>query len=169
VHTHALKNISDILAYVSNRNPLEHEGVVVMDSAYNRVKIKNINYVLLGRTRDTLVNDRAFLNLVLNNKEDDVMEVLPEEFQKRVLQLKQSLKDFNYKIMGQYAETTKRLSDHSPKKDFALIVQKEVFWGAPMFKMWDGKCSSFKDFLDQNRGENGEYGHSFLDKLLSYL
>lgn len=165
VQSYNFSNMDDIVNWVSAQNPLEHEGVVIKDGI-NRIKSKNINYVLLNKTRDYLCNDRAFLNLVLNEKEDDVWEVLPPLFQERVLELKRQLNNLSL-ITTKHYEVVKDVTNS--KKEFALAIQKNKLWGAPLFQMYDGKCSSFKEFILLNKSKDGTFGNSFLDKILSML
>jgi hypothetical protein len=163
VSSYSFSSLSEIMEYVSKQDPLQHEGIVVLDSSFNRIKVKNINYVLLNRTRDTLVNDRAFISLVLNEKVDDVFQVLPSMFQERVLALQELLSEYVHFLDEKFSELRKK---SETKKEFALLVQAEKVWGAPLYQMFDGKCSSTLSFLHKNRGANGEYGDNFLDKLL---
>ena len=162
VSSYSFSNLNDIAEYVSLQDPLKHEGIVVLDSQFNRIKVKNINYVLLNKTRDTITNDRAFLNLILNEKVDDVWEVLPSVFQERTLVLKDLLSKFIVLMDNKFYSLQEGVNT---KKDFALRVQAEKIWGSPMFQMYDKKLS-FKGFLEINKGIKSDYSDGFLDKLL---
>ncbi len=167
VRTHPYASADDLIKLVDTFDPLENEGIVVCDSNFNRIKIKNINYVLYSKSRDTLCNDRAFLSLILNEKEDDFMEFLPEEFKNRVLLLKDKLKLFKFNLMDRY-ENIK--ANSNSKKEFALAVQKEKLWGAPLFAMYDKKCNNFNEFILQNKSKiDSSFSHSFLDKFLENI
>ena len=72
----------------------------------------------------------------------------------------------NIGIMQQYQQATEQTSS---KKDFALLVIRNKWWGTPLFKLFDKRCSDFKDFLNLNKLDNGEYSHPFLDNLLEHL
>lgn len=66
-----------MLNFVSCRDPFKYEGIVVCDKNFNRVKVKNANYVALNKIRDKVANSpRAILEIILNGKEDDVYPLL---------------------------------------------------------------------------------------------
>jgi hypothetical protein len=167
VQAYSYNTIDELINWVSSFNPIEKEGVVVRDSNFNRIKIKNINYVMYNKARDVLCNDRAFLTLILNEKEDDFMQFLPEVFQNRVLDLKRKLHYFQFKIMDQYYDI---LGQSTSKKEFALLVQQRKLWGAPLFQIFDKKCNNFKEFVIQNKSKiDSSFSHSFLDKLIQNI
>ncbi len=170
VQAHTFTSVSQLLDWVSTQNPLEHEGVVVRDSKFRRLKMKNASYMAFNRARDILgTSERNCVELVLAGKEDDVIPELPPEIVDRIVTIKHGvaamLKDYDraYKTF-KYASDQINTGD---KKTFAIMVNgfKDV-WSSPMFAMFDGKCSNMKDFITVNRKE-GTWGDSFLDKILS--
>lgn len=167
VQKYSFTTIEELITLVSTFSPLEHEGVVVKDSNFNRVKIKNINYVMYNRARDVICNDRAFITLILNEKEDDFMEFLPPEFKARTIELSHKLGKFKIQLMEDFYDC---LNNSSSKKEFALLIQQKKIWGAPLFSMFDKKCIDFKDYINQNKSKiDSSFSHSFLDKLLDLL
>lgn len=173
VKSYQYHNIDELLMWVSLLNPMEHEGVVVRDSNFNRIKVKNANYVAYNKVRDTLAtSERNCIELILAEKDDDVIPFLPEEIVKNIQKLKtglhQAMKnhEFSYRGIKDFMEK----NDLDDKKSFALLVQELVdahphIWAAPFFQMFDNKVSSMKDFVSKNR-KDGTWGSSFLDKLL---
>jgi len=75
VQAHTFTSVNDLLYWVSNQNPLEHEGVVVCDSNFRRLKMKNASYVAFNRARDinplehegVVVCDSNFRRLKMKN------------------------------------------------------------------------------------------------------
>lgn len=176
VRTYNLAKCEEILDWVSSLSPMEHEGVVVRSLAspaegriFNRIKIKNINYVAYNKIRDNLaMSQRNCMELILSEKDDDVIPFLPEEIVKNLLRLKSGMQaaiaryDDAYRIIKSAADMI-HLGD---KKTFALLLKKnEVLWSAPFFQIYDKKASSMRDFILQNK-KNGAWSSSFLDKLL---
>jgi len=95
VQSYTFTCVNDLIESVSNKNPLEHEGVVAVDSNFNRVKVKNAQYVAFNRARDILgSSERNCLELVLAGAEDDVIPALPQEIVERVLTIKQGVVKF---------------------------------------------------------------------------
>jgi hypothetical protein len=168
VRTYAFVGLNGILDLVSDQNPLEHEGVVVRDSQFNRIKIKNASYVAFNRARDILgTSERNCLELVLSGKEDDVIPALPPEIVERITFLKQGV-SIMIKEHDNLYTTVKSTLDTSDKKTFALAVTKLNIWTAPMFTIFDGKACDMKDFIAKNRKE-GTWANNFLDKILSII
>ncbi len=170
VQAHTYTSVQELVDWVSSLNPMEHEGVVVRDGDFNRIKVKNAAYVAYNKVRDALATSpRNMVELILTEKDDDVIPMLPEEIVKNL----QSLKAGIQKVIKQHDEAyvaAKAEADGiklGDKKTFAILVtQNKALWTAPFFQMWDGKASSMKDFIMKSRTPDGTWGNSFLDKIL---
>lgn len=172
VHAYEFMNINDLINWVSTKNPLEHEGVVVRDSNFNRIKVKNASYVAFNRARDILgTSERNCLELVLQGKEDDVIPALPTEIVDRILKIKSGL----IKVINKYDSLFKEikiLSDQKEsgnKKIFAMqISESKDIWAAPMYNIFDGKATDMKDYIQKQKKE-GTWANNILDKILSEI
>jgi len=169
VQAYKFNSVNELLDWVSTLNPMEHEGVVVCDSQFNRIKIKNAAYVVYNKIRDTLAtSERNCVELILAEKDDDVIPFLPEEIVKNLQKLKvgvqRAIKDHD--IAYQLAFAQANAMAPGDKKTFAILVtENKKLWTAPFFAMFDGKASNMKDFIMKNR-KDGTWGNSFLDKFL---
>lgn len=169
VQAHTYNSIDELINWVSSLNPMEHEGVVVRDGDFNRIKVKNAAYVAYNKVRDALATSpRNMVELILSEKDDDVIPMLPEEIVKNLQEIKRGiqivLKQHDEAYQMAKAEADKILP--GDKKTFAILVTKDkTLWTAPFFQMFDGKASNMKDFIAKNRKE-GTWGNGFLDKLL---
>lgn len=169
VQAHTYTSVSELVDWVSTLNPMEHEGVVVRDSQYNRIKVKNAAYVAYNKVRDALgTSERNCLEIILQEKDDDVIPFLPEEIVKNLLKIKSGLqvviKRHDEAYLAAKAQADAILSND--KKTFAILVTKnKELWTAPFFQIFDGKAQNMKDFIAKNRKE-GTWGNSFLDRLL---
>lgn len=169
VQAYTYSSLDELVNWVSSLNPMEHEGVVVRDSNFNRIKLKNAAYVAFNKLNDRLgSSERNLMEFILLEKDDDVAGFLPEEIVNNMKKLKANLQrvihdhDFAYQIAR--AEANARAP--GDKKTFAILVtQDKQLWTAPFFQMWDGKASSMREFIQNNR-KDGTWGDSFLDKLL---
>lgn len=176
VQEYKISTLDELLNWVSSQNPLEHEGVVILDSKFNRVKVKNASYVAFNRARDILgTSERNCLELVLNGKEDDVIPALPPEIVERIINIKAGVikmidrYDFAYFMIKSAAD----MINSGDKKTFAKLVMeasnsKIKLWTSPMFNMYDQKSSNMRDYIEKNRKE-GTWSDSFLDKILSII
>jgi hypothetical protein len=174
VQAHTYTSMQELVDWVSSLNPLEHEGVVVRDGQFNRIKVKNAAYVAASKIRDRLgTSERNCVELILTEKDDDVIPMLPEEIVKNLQKIKVGVReairehDDWYKSIRDVMKATGK----EDKKSFALLVQEAIknqpglLWQAPFFQMFDGKASSMRDFIAKNR-KDGSWGDSFLDKML---
>lgn len=171
VRAYTLTTIDDIHNYVSNQNPLEHEGVVIMDSNFNRIKVKNAAYVAFNKARDILgASDRNCLELILSEKEDDVMPALPKEIQDNLLKIKEGYRSWLKDQEAVYAEVYAEAQAISPeKKTFAVLLSKKnIKFSGVFFAMFDGKATSVKDFIVKSR-KDGTWANGFLDKILESI
>lgn len=175
VKAYTYSTIEELVNWVSSLNPMEHEGVVVRDSNFNRIKVKNAAYVAYNKVRDAVASSpRNMVELILSEKDDDVIPMLPEDLANHLRQLKVGLQRAIKRYDESYAILAQRAHEILPgdKKTFALLVQGAVqsstlhhLWSAPMFQMFDGKASSMKDFIMKNK-KDGTWSDSFLDKIL---
>lgn len=169
VQAHTYTTVDELVTWVSSLNPMEHEGVVVRDGKFNRIKVKNAAYVAYNKVRDALATSpRNIVELILAEKDDDVVPFLPEEIVKNL----QTIKTGIQKVIKEHDEAyllAKVEADKiapGDKKTFAILITKnKELWTAPFFQMFDGKAVNMKDFIAKNR-KDGTWGNSFLDKML---
>lgn len=169
VESHPITDINKIVDWVSSLNPLEHEGVVICDSNFNRIKVKNANYVAFNRARDTLgSSERNCLELILAEKDDDVMAALPQEIVDNLLRIKSNVvkmfKDYDIQYQNLLTEANSICAND--KKTFAITLQKNKnLWQTPFFNMYGGKSKNMKEFIVASKKE-GTWPNSLLDNIL---
>lgn len=177
VQTYTYTNIPELLDWVSSLSPLEHEGVVVRDANFNRIKVKNAQYIVYNKLHDRLgSSQRNLMEFILLETDDDIIFALAPEIGQKMIQLKEGLQksihehDLVYDIAKSYID----VAHPGSKKEFALAIQKavqhgktinRVIWSAPLFQMFDGKIASMKDFILKNK-KDGTWADSFLDRIL---
>jgi len=169
VRTFKYNSINELLDWVSSLNPMESEGVVVMDADFNRIKIKNANYVAANKMRDNLgASERNCVEVILHEKEDDIIPLLPEEIVKNLLRIKKGLQQAIKDYDNTYAEAKAKADSlfKDDKRTFALLItENKEYWTAPFFAIFGGKAVNMKDFIMKNK-KDGSWSDSFLDKLL---
>jgi len=176
VSAHTYTSVSELVDYVSTFDPMKEEGVVAIDSNFNRIKIKSPSYVLYHRMRDTLAaSPRNCLEAILLEADDDALPFLPEDIVANLLKIKEGVKSLISTYDSKYAEI-KSLSDAKfpgDKKTFALNVkaasEKNKLWEAPLYKLFAGKANNMHDFLLKNKSADGSFSNSFLDKILELI
>ena len=169
VRTYTYTNINDILNFVNKSDPLKMEGVILLDSKFNRVKLKSESYVFYHKMKDILSSsDRNCMELILNGKDDDLKSFLSEDCLEKIKNLKNGLNNFIKKYDNYYFEIKKQSDDILPddKKTFAnLVLNKKDLWSAPFFEFFSKKSKNTKDFILKNK-KNGSWSSPFLDKLI---
>ena len=132
---------------VEGRNPLEHEGYVLVDRNFNRVKVKSSAYCLMSNRKDSLAKSNASrIELILSSKDDDVLPMLPVFVQEKILALKAAITALARRIDEDY-QTVK---DIEVQKDFALAVlpmDKTGGCSSAMFALRKGFRADGMDFL----------------------
>jgi hypothetical protein len=107
--------------------------------------------------------------LILTEKDDDVIPMLPEEIVKNLQKIKEGVQKVIKQHYDAYVSAKAEADKIMPgdKKTFAILVtQNKKLWTAPFFQMFDGKASNMKDFIMKSRSKDGTWGNSFLDKML---
>lgn len=167
-NTYELNDLNQLIEWIGTLNPSEHEGVVVCDSNFRRVKIKNPAYVVAHKLKSTIgASPRNMLSAILLGKDDDIISLLPKELADDLIKMKSKLTEVikNYDLIY---DTIMKMSPAS-KKEFALIAQKQGGWTAPFYQIYDKKVENMRDFIEKNKEDNGSFGDSFLDKLLEII
>lgn len=166
---HSFSTVDNLLSWVSSLNPIEHEGVVVKDGNFNRIKVKNASYVAMSKIRDRLgSSERNLIEIIMKEKDDDVKQFLAEELILNMEKLKGGLILALQSHDQKFADIKSKVDPNSPskQKNFALLVNAEKgLWSAPMFQMYAGKCANMRDFLLKAQKE-GSWPDSFLDRVL---
>lgn len=169
VQAHTYTSVEELVNWVSSLNPMEHEGVVVRDSNFNRIKVKNAAYVAYNKVRDVLgSSERNCMEFILLEKDDDVAAFVPPDIRDNIAKIKAGFQVALQKHDQAYQSALAEASAKAPgdKKTFAILVtQDKKMWTAPFFSMFDRKASSMKDFIQKNK-KDGTWGDGFLDKIL---
>ena len=171
VQAHTYTSVEDIVNWVSSLNPLEHEGVVVRDSNFNRIKVKNAGYIAYNKLHDRLgSSERNLMEFILLETDDDIISALAPEIGQNMVKLKEGLQKALIKYDSVYHLIQGNLETFGlkgNKKEFAIRISTnhKDMWHAPFFQMFDGKASNMKDFIQKNK-KDGTWGDSFLDKIL---
>ena len=162
--TFKLNNVNEMIDFVSTRNPSEYEGLVVCDSNYHRVKVKNPGYLALSKIKDSVVKSRrSLLEIILLEKEDDVIPLVPEHIQKGIVEMKEKLRLFIHNMDKEYEELYS-----ADRKTFAIAVQNGSGFLGPQMARWSGQCKSTHDWILTKKKE-GTWQDSFLDMILEEM
>lgn len=138
VRSFPLGTIEEIHASFDHISPVSQEGYVVVDGAFNRVKIKHPGYVALHHAKDGM-GPKAFVEIARTGEVSEVVGAFPEfkplieDARAKYTNLVQSVKDRYESIKG--IET---------QKDFALEALKTPY-SAALFQLRKGVAA--EDFF----------------------
>ena len=174
--SYKLSSLKDMIEFVSTRNPMEHEGVVVVDSNFNRVKVKNPGYHALSRIKESAVSSpRALVELCLLGQLDDAVPLLPDYLVQRGMLIKEGLvafiRDSDKAYINLYSKAVTSSIDPNERKTLALLCKAEapdVF--AYVMGRYSGRYNNAREYIDCQVDKNtGEYKKSFLEYLLRII
>jgi hypothetical protein len=139
---YSFNNINHMVSVIREWNPEDHEGVVVKDKSFNRIKVKNPSYLAYNYLRTSLSTSlRGCIEVILLGTDDDVVPMMPKMIGDRILKLKP--------LVQQVLEITQKDYDElkhiENMKEFALEAQKKL-WPAALFSLKRGKTPNLKTF-----------------------
>lgn len=163
--TWSINNLGALEAFVDSANPAQLEGAVVLDSSFNRIKVKNKAWVLSSRAKDLVtVSRRSALLAIIKGEIDDVIPLVSKEIADDLEDIQTKIVSYARGIDERYVSFKNEAG--SDRKTFAWLVMQGLDWHPPYFKLWEGKVSSTMEYL-QDLAENEKMGDNVLDVLLT--
>jgi len=151
-------NFNDIVNYVKNMQ--EGEGIVIRFDDGHMVKIKADLYVTLHRARSLIESERDVMELVLDEKVDDLYPLLSENDSNK---LRSYYKDVWDQIVD-FTELTQKLinnTSHMNRKEFAFHTANiGTGMRSIAFSCFDKKrvdIGNVVDYLRKNLGSNSRF------------
>lgn len=147
VRSFPLQSMGDVLATFDAMSPLAQEGYVIVDGAFNRIKVKHPGYVAIHHAKDGL-NDRALLDIVRSGEVSEVAATFPE------IQASLDAVAAKYNALADALERDYAACVHGEgQKAFALSALPSRL-SAALFAVRSGKVKSVREFL-KNMPLNG--------------
>lgn len=137
-----LTSLDAALATFETMDPLQQEGYVIVDSSWNRIKVKHPGYVAIhGMRGEGALSPKRVLNLIREGETTEILAHFPE------------WKPAFDKIQGYYSDFIReverdfrQLRDLPTQKDFALEAVK-TRCSAALFQLRSGRVSSVAEYL----------------------
>lgn len=174
-----LSSLVEMVEFVQNRDPEMHEGIVVRDAQFRRVKVKNPGYLALSRIKDAAVSSpRALLELCLLGTLDDVVPLLPDYIVSTAEEIREKLTGYLQANVGVYekfyTEAQERCIGDVPEKKFrkelALVTKQNHGDMGYIMKRYQGKVGSYREFVETHIDpKTGRYHTPYLAKLARTL
>ena len=115
------------------------EGVVIRFENGHMLKVKTLWYVAIHRAKDNLLYERRVIELILEDKVDDVIGFLDNEDREHLAEYRDSFVKGLEKNIHQLKEEVYPKAKSMTRKDFALSMGKELPNGmaSVIFACWD--------------------------------
>lgn len=167
--------LEQVHAALTQLEPTEGEGVVVVNSRFERLKIKSVAWLAANKVKSTCTTERALLSLILGEKVDDVMAILPEDVQARVPLLKTALVRLCATI-----DTAQReflAASEGSRKAYALLVTGSGLWTTPLFQLLGNTRNNVDkspphgtmEWIMSRRNDDGSWDDAFLQHVVEEL
>lgn len=141
-----LSSLDDCIA-AAKELTLDHEGYVVCDAAFNRVKVKSPLYVSAHymRSDDGSLSHRRAAELIRENQTDEFLTYFPE-FNEDFSKMRTTLDVYAAGIDSAFA-TLAALGLQTRKEQASWILANAKDMSGCLFKMLDGKIASGRDWV----------------------
>lgn len=168
--TWPLRDAVSVGAFVNAAAPVELEGAVACvpnGPSFDRMKIKNLGYVLAHRSKDTVTaSPRNALEAIITERIDDVVPLVPKEVGDKMLQMQAAYAQLCKDIDSNFARFSALAAGE--RKLFAQQVIASGDWPPPHFNMWEGRADNAHAWIKSAR-EKGKLSDSALDVILARM
>lgn len=155
-------NLTELAEVMRDWHPAQHEGVVVKDAQFRRVKVKSPQYVAAHHATDSLGSSwRSCTEAVLSGAADDIESLVPEYVRERIVKVKGALRFLTAKV----EEDMLDLGGIDDMKEFAASAVVRI-WPAALFTLKRGKAESMEAFL---KGASPDHVLAVIEKALPGL
>ncbi len=156
-----------LVAFVDSSDPSKIEGAVVVDSRFNRVKVKSKSYVLSSRAKDLVtVSRRSALDAILQGKIDDVITMVEEDVANELRRMQAAAREYVMNVDKNFV-SWKTLAGDS-RKEFARLVIESDDWKAPYFELWESRAQNASEWIEKTAAA-GKITSNTLDYLLKKM
>lgn len=139
-----VKTLDKSLTIDQVKNLTDSEGIVIRFDDGHMVKVKSDWYCKIHKVKDDVCSESKVLDLIINEKIDDVLPILMDEDKARVeayrRSVSNSVKKFSVALTEEYHKILDTIGRRPlalvSKKDFALFIQDHRFKGL-LFKFFD--------------------------------
>jgi hypothetical protein len=152
VRSFPLQTLDDLLATFATMNPLAQEGYVVVDDAFNRIKVKHPGYVAIHHVRgEGGFSDRRMFRIALTGEGAEVESYYPEtgpklaDYRARIGAVKARI-DLDWTALVPLAQAGDR-------KAFAAEALKTTLPSA-MFRFYDKKAANAAEIIAAMREDD---------------
>lgn len=117
-----IKKLSEIIS-----NEKDMEGVVVRFDDGHMIKIKTLDYLLMSKARDSIIREKNIVNLIINDKIDDMIPLMSEQDKEKVIKFKDEfLKNKKLVTEQLILDVKSAINEYGDKRNFGLNCANNV-------------------------------------------
>lgn len=144
-HTFEVESLEDAVEFCKHLNPMKQEGLVIVDSKFNRIKVKSPQYVclgLLGHGPDyKKLDPKYILEIIRTNEGSEFLSYMPQ-YKDMYDSIKSKYETLIFELSNLYEE----IKDIENQREFAIKAQTSKCSGL-FFSLRNKKTNSVKDYL----------------------
>lgn len=166
--TWKISSASALEAFVNAADPATMEGAVVLDSKFNRLKMKNMAWVLSSRAKDLVtVSRRSALLAIIKGTIDDIIPLVSEDISKELMKMQEQFVTLCANMDAKFQQFF--IEADSNRRRFAeLVLTQDDCIPAPFFSMWKGRVPSTLGWF-RSVAEAGKLSSQMLDNTLNHM
>jgi hypothetical protein len=136
-----------LAAFVEAADPSKLEGAVVVDSNFNRQKVKSRAWVLSSKAKDLVtVSKRSAVEAIIRGTIDDVIPLVEADVAGELRSMQAAVREYlisvdrNFEAWRDYAAGSRKL--------FAEKVMQSNDWAAPYFNLWESRAANAREWCE---------------------
>lgn len=143
--TFKLESLEDSIEFCKHLNPMKQEGLVVIDSKFNRIKIKSPQYIclgLLGHGPDSnKLDPKYILEIIRTNEGSEFLSYMPQ-----YIDMYNSIKEKYDNLVIELSKLYEEIRLIENQREFAIKAQGSRCAGL-FFSLRNKKINTIKDYL----------------------
>lgn len=162
----APNSIDGMISYVNGFKPDQFEGAVIVDRAFNRLKVKNQAWVLSSKAKDLItVSKKNAVEAILKGQLDDIIAIIDSDIADELRVMETKISSYFKSIDRQFIELKQQAGND--RKFFAELVNSQVDWATPFFQMYTRDYSSIVDWVSDAM-KNGRFTSNMIESIIRY-
>ena len=140
---YALNSLNDCIEVAKTFSANEHEGFVVVDKNWNRIKVKSPEYIVAHHlANNSVFNKKKGLDLVLEGEEEEFLNYFPEH-KAAIDEIVNTMEQEKNKVK-EIVDAGMAVRDLVSRKEYAITNHEFPWFGTAVAAIYDNKPIEFK-------------------------
>lgn len=143
-------NVNHLIQVIREWSPKTHEGVVVKDKNFDRIKVKAPQYLAAHHASDSVgASWRSCASVVVSGISDDLLSILPQLAVDRV----EAFRDVLAKVITHVENDVSELAHIEDMKEYAGHATQKL-WSGALFAVKRGKSKSVREYVERSQTDS---------------